>query len=227
MYTTYILPSGGLKAHHQQGWMARGFVAFFCHPRSLPSHHFWTNYRDPITETENGFMEPTYLAFHFGDYKLYTSIIIWQSDWILRVCHHLAASSTCSFPMSFPNSGGAGSEGGQCTKKTHAKVPHIQHHQWHHHRHDGIPQSKPMVQNSNGFGKINVDIKTVSHTTSQTCDNQQIWLQKILVQWFFHVRTFYLQTFLVALKLSQHNGAPQPEPGNIYRVRSRFVLSKI
>ena len=112
-------------------------------------------------------------------------------------------------------------------KKTVAKVPHIQHHQWHHHRHDGIPQSKPMVQNSNGFGKTKLDIKTGVYTTSQTCDNQQIWLNKILVKWCFHVQKFYFPTFLVALKLSRFQ-PPQPQPGvPLRRVRSRFVLSKI
>ena len=112
--------------------------------------------------------------------------------------------------MSFRNSGGAGSEGGQCTKKTHAKVPHIQHHQRHHHRHDGIPQSKPMVQNSNCFGKTKLRRhKNRSGKTSQTCDNQQIWLQKILVQWFFQVQTFYFQTFWWRLNCRNPN-PPNP-----------------
>ncbi len=29
--------------------------------------------RDPITETENGFMEPKYYAFRFGDWTPWTS----------------------------------------------------------------------------------------------------------------------------------------------------------
>ena len=150
--------------------MACDFSRVFLSPSFTPqSPFFWTKPRDPITETENGFIEPKYLAFHFGDYTPQSSsdkvigslgfVIILQ---LLQLVHFWCHSPILeALDVKVVNA-----------QKTHAKVPHIQHHQWHHHRHDSIPQSKPMVQNSNCFGKTKLDIKTGVYT-SQTCDNQQ------------------------------------------------------
>ena len=60
----------------------------------------FSNPRDPITETENGFMEPKYLAFRFGDESWRTPLAHHVTRWA-RIPRAFVQVYPCLFPGDF------------------------------------------------------------------------------------------------------------------------------